>query len=179
MKVSEVFPIAAPAQNYVASVDPIAQAIAACANPETPLDQVAEIDGKIRFMKERIGEYEKARDAAFIERIKAFGKPMRLGNCIFYLTEPETIKCESPAATLQMLLANLDLEGVERCLASGAFKHGATRKELEAIGQPELYELHFKITKKLTLKGEPITDKVLARVDENFIKRPRKGQEKP
>lgn len=174
MNINEAFPEQQPieAKPYQAEVDPLETAIATCADPETSLDVIAEIDGKIRFMKERIKAYESQRDAALIERIKACdGKGFTIGTVRYYLGYEKQTKVRDLKECLMQLLGLLGPDDTAQCLSANAIKHGQTRKLLDASGNAEVYDTLFETTDKEVLKeGKPTKEKTLIRVDERWVK---------
>jgi len=159
---------------YKPSVDDLAVHIARCADPETSIEFLAEIDNRIRFMKEKIKDYEKSRDEAFKERIKACdGAGFTLGYMRYRLVTPTETKCRDVGECLKSILELLGPEGAALCLSSSAWKYGQARTMLEESGNAEVFDALFETRKKEVLKGEPITDKQLISIDERFIKQPK------
>lgn len=174
MNINEAFPDQPASVPYKPVEDDLESAIARCADPETSLDFLAEIDGKVRFMEEQIRAYKKARDEAFRERIKASGTGFTLGTVRYRLAMPTETKCRNVGECLQSLLELLGPDGASLCLASSPFKYGQVRSMLTESGNSEIFDQLFETKQKEVLKGEPITEPQLVSCDERFLKT-RKG----
>ena len=114
-------------------------------------------------MKQAMKEVDARFEAGVTAWIEANG-PLESNGVRYYVGVQKDTKCVDQTETLRTLLETGGPEAVGRCLASGAFKHGACR---EALGDE--WDKHFTVTERVDLKeGKPV--RKLHTVDEKFLK---------
>jgi hypothetical protein len=147
---------------------------------EVPMDQVLAVRDKVRVLAELLRQLRQWVDERTIEWINANG-PIRCGDKELRVGTDKTINVKGldPKAKAvtrgkllnrAMELAGGDMEALaERFLASGAFKHGALRKELE----PSEFESFFEeVTKEVVEEGsgKRRPAKKLLEIDPRFMR---------
>ena len=118
---------------------------------------------RVKAAKERLKEIDQLMEARAIEIINARGS-FRAGDTLYSVGYDRRTKCIDPKSLLSVLLEATegDLDRVAGCLASDAWKCGASRQTLEEHGRSGEYDRHFETVEipKLKLKA----------IDTKFIK---------
>jgi len=141
--------------------------------PDVPIDKIAEAMMMAEAFKQRATQMVDLCKARMQEWIEANGRaiewPVDSEGHVrrFYLEVDKETKCIDPAKALELLL-EFDIKDVACCLASGAWKPGATKKMLEALGKRALFDQLFKtVEKKRVAEDKPV--KRLQSCDTRFL----------
>jgi hypothetical protein len=128
----------------------------------TLLDQ---IDAVKRFCREA----EPVCKAALIAHIKRTGRPVEAGDILWVYSTKRDTKCPDPKAVFEVLLdvTEGDLDAVNGCMSAGAWKHGAVKRLLADVGQPEKFLELFRVVEVEDVKGQPV--KELAAINTRFL----------
>ncbi len=116
--------------------------------PSGSIEEVADALITLDGMAQRIKELRAEADAMILERIKESGD-FTIGDNLYTLAKPKTVKCRDVAATTGKLLeiTGGDLDKINACLAAGAWKPGAVKRVLEECGAPgETWDVLFDTT---------------------------------
>jgi hypothetical protein len=139
--------------------------------PETPVEQVADVLGKIEWMIRRAKEVKDELECRMVEKIQTTGEDIVIGDCRYYVGVAKTVKCIDPKTTLEEILTTSggDVGKVIDCLSSKAFKYGTVRRFFEEAGQFQTYGRLFETVEADELKtGKPT--RRLQKVNEAFVK---------
>jgi len=116
-----------------------------------------------RSMKAKLG-------AAMIEFIKANGD-LTIGPVRYYVGSKKAVKCRDLGETAKTMLELGGVDLLRDVLSSGAFKHGESRKRLDELGSPELFDVLFETTQEEQLKdGKPVKKDSLLSFDDRFVR---------
>ena len=135
-------------------------------SPESPHDDVLDVLQRIAAAKQTINEMELLANDAAIQWIDANGD-LVVGDVRYYVGVNKTTKCVDVRATMEAALTATggDVDAMTELLGSGAWKHGACRKVLDA---DDFHRL-FITTEKSNLKSDE-PERSLQRVDQRFVK---------
>lgn len=114
------------------------------ASIEDVADAIVTLDG----LAARIKELQADAKAAMLERIRDSG-PFQIGEFLYQLTKPRKVKCRDATAPMKVLLevTGGDLDKINECLASDAWKHGAIKSVLEECKAPgETWDTLFEVS---------------------------------
>ena len=140
-------------------------AIARIAAPEASLEQIAHAIDVVAAAKARVAEADRLLKSALLEHIEATGRPIVIGDIKYYAgTEKKTV-CRDAKQTLEVMLANQDLQTVADCLSANAWKPGAARLALP----PEAWDECFTVEERPVLKEGKPTKKLLT-INTHFLK---------
>jgi hypothetical protein len=79
-----------------------------------------------------------------------------IGPVRYYAGPTKTYKCRDVRHTLNTMLAMLDVDTLNDCLSSSAFKAATFRDAVKSIGQPDMFAAHFDTIEKWELReGKP------------------------
>lgn len=135
--------------------------------PELTPDQVAEVRLRVNAFMEHAKKLKAACDEAMIQYITGTGKPIVIGPVRYYVGDRKETKCRDQVEATQTLVEQFGPEHVARnFLSTGALKHGAIRKEVDA----ETYDRLFEVVSKPVLKEDGTPEKQLQSIDERFIR---------
>ncbi len=124
------------------------EAKVAVITPETAINDIADAYFTLAGMAQRIKELQTELDLRIAEKVKDSGE-FTIGEWMWTLIKPKTVKCRDVAATTSKLLeiTGGDLDKINACLAAGAWKPGAVKRVLEECGAPgETWDVLFDTT---------------------------------
>jgi hypothetical protein len=125
--------------------------------PGTPVEQIADVRGKLEWLIRRAKEVMDELDGRMVEKIQAHGEFV-IGETRFFIGDKKDVKCRDTARALDKVLevAAGDMEQAAACLSANAFKHGACRVMFEDAGRMDLFDECFETTYAPELReGKP------------------------
>ncbi len=141
------------------SDDAVNGAMAVIEEAEAVDDELLE---RITFLEaffQRVRECERTFKETMTAKAKQLGQirlPLADGESLIYLAkESSADKCKSIEATTQALFESGDWGAFVACLSTNAYKPGATRKALAAIGANPDEHFEKVVTAKLDAEGRP------------------------
>lgn len=128
-------------------------------------DEFVEAANVMAAMTAAIKEVKERWEAAAIKHLGE--RTVECGSIRWYVGKTKTTKCIDQRELLRTLLEVGGLEVLDRCLSSGAFKHGACK---EPLGED--WPKHFTVEEKPSLE-EGVAKKKLQRLDVAFLPKPK------
>ena len=131
-------------------------------NPDAPIDALLGLMNRVRAAKDQLRKIERMIEDRGIEFINARGA-FRAGDILYTVGRDKRVKCTDPKSLLSTLLEATggDLDRVADCLASDAWKSGATRQTLEEHGRSGEFDRHFNMEEVPRLKLKVINTKFI------------------
>jgi hypothetical protein len=124
---------------------------------DTPVEQIADVLGKLEWITRKTKEARDALEARMVEKIQAHGEFV-IGETRYFIGDKKDVKCRDVARALDKVLevAAGDMEQAAACLSANAFKHGACRVMFEDAGRMDLFDECFETTYAPELReGKP------------------------
>lgn len=133
---------------------------------DVPLETLVEYHGKCEVARKLAKEVSDLCESRIVERIEASG-PFEMGGWLFTIKTPPVTKCKNTKAALEAVSMHIGGDWDLMCehLVSQPLKHGQCKKTLP----PEVFELHFEVTREPELDVSEATPARLRKVNLLFL----------